>query len=315
MSDVEALHRSLSILQHVDVGLVVLDRDFRIQLWNRFMENHSGIRTHTVMGQSLFTMLNDIDEAWLRRKAESVFLLNNRSYVSWKECSHLTRFASYRPITSQSESMYQNLSIIPLPEPNGAVEHVCLIIYDMTDIALDEQALNNANDELERLSRTDGLTGLLNRRSWEEELLAEMKRSRRTRSYASLVIFDIDHFKRVNDNYGHPAGDEVIRSVSRKLQYIKRDTDIAGRYGGEEFTVILPDTDLAGARFFAERLRREVEKDAVNYEGEEIRYTISLGIAHCIEGDEDHIGWLNRSDQALYRSKEGGRNCVNVDGE
>ena len=175
MSDIQALHRSLSILQHVDVGLVVLDRNYQIQLWNRFMENHSGIRTHTVMGQSLFEVLNDVDEAWLRRKAESVFLLNNRSYVSWKESAHLTRFASYRPITSQSESMYQNLSIIPLPEANGDVEHVCLIIYDMTDIALDEQALNRANDELERLSRTDGLTGLLNRRSWEEELLAELK--------------------------------------------------------------------------------------------------------------------------------------------
>lgn len=315
MSEVNGLHRSLAILQHVDVGLIVLDREYRIQLWNRFMENHSGQRTHKVMGKSLFHVLPDINEPWFRHKSESVFLLNNRAYVSWRETPHLTQFASYRPITSQSETMYQNLSIIPLPEPNGSIEHICLIIYDMTEIALDEKQLNQANEELDRLSRMDGMTQLLNRRSWEEELLGELKRSRRSKNFASLVLFDIDHFKRVNDNYGHPAGDEVIRSVAQKLRQIKRDTDIAGRYGGEEFAVILPETDIAGAKFFAERLRKEVEKDCVIYEDEKITFTISLGIARCLEDGEDHIGWLNRSDQALYRSKEGGRNQTSVENE
>jgi diguanylate cyclase (GGDEF)-like protein len=121
-------------------------------------------------------------------------------------------------------------------------------------------------------------------------------------------MFDIDHFKKVNDRFGHQAGDEVIRSTARLLLECKRATDIAGRYGGEEFGVILIDTNTDGAWVFAERLRKRVCGQPVTHEGREIAYTISLGMAECVPGIVDHQQWIERSDQALYQAKESGRN-------
>jgi diguanylate cyclase (GGDEF)-like protein len=186
------------------------------------------------------------------------------------------------------------------------------MVYDATETALDEQALQRANRELEKIGRTDGLTGLYNRSAWEELLSSEYKRCERSGGKAVLVMFDIDHFKRVNDGYGHQAGDEVIRAVAELMREVKREPDIAGRYGGEEFGVILADTDMAGALHFAERLRRAVESHTVQYGREAIRFTISLGLAEIRYTPGGYTAWLEQSDKALYRSKEEGRNRVSV---
>jgi diguanylate cyclase (GGDEF)-like protein len=122
------------------------------------------------------------------------------------------------------------------------------------------------------------------------------------------VLFDIDHFKKVNDTYGHQAGDEVIRITAKLLTECKRATDIAGRYGGEEFAVILIDTLPEGAMVFAERLRKQVENHTVTHDGKDIRFTISLGLAQCGEDIRDHQHWIECSDQALYKAKQSGRN-------
>ena len=128
------------------------------------------------------------------------------------------------------------------------------------------------------------------------------------------MIFDIDHFKKVNDTYGHQAGDTVIQSVARVLREQLRDTDIAGRYGGEEFVVLLPDVDAAGARVFAERLRLIVERLQVSHDGQVIPFTISLGVADLSEPSHDHQQVIQWADQALYNSKRNGRNQVTVFG-
>ncbi len=309
------LHWLLGILQDVDVGLVVLDRNMRVQLWNGFMENHSGRSPSEVREQNLFALFPELPERWLVRKIESVFLLNNRAFSSWQERPWLFRFDSYHPITGQAQFMYQNLTIIPMPSLNGEVDQVCLIIYDVTDTAMDEQALQQANSELEWLGRTDGLTGLYNRRAWEELLSAEYKRSERNGGSAVLAMFDIDHFKRVNDSHGHPAGDEVIRQVAETVNTIKREADIAGRYGGEEFGVVLVDTDIEGAKRFAERLRSAIEALEISLGGETIRFTISIGLAVVGNYPKGHEYWLELADKALYHAKENGRNRVSVYGE
>ena len=308
--NLQQLHSLLGVLQNVDVGLVVLDRHMCIQLWNRFMENHSGRCPSTVRGKELFSLFPELPEAWLRRKLESVFLLNNRSFSTWQQRPYLFRFASAHPITGRAPHMYQNLSIIPLPSANGTVEQVCLILYDVTDAAMDELALQKANAQLEWLGRTDGLTGLYNRRAWEELLSAEFKRNNRVGEKSVLIMFDIDHFKRINDTFGHPAGDEVIRNVATVMQQAKREADIAGRYGGEEFGLILVDTELAGAQQFAERLRKLIEQTTVEHGGHEIRFTISLGLAEIAPDPGGYQAWLKRADQALYHAKENGRNRV-----
>jgi diguanylate cyclase len=310
--EIGELHRQLSILHHVDVGLVVLDRAHHVKLWNGFMQNHSGISPATVRNKHIFTLFPELPREWLEEKLNSVFLLNNRAFTTWQQRPYLFRFDSYRPITSGAPYMYQNITFFPLTSLNGEVEHVCLMVYDATETALDEQALQRANRELEKIGRTDGLTGLYNRSAWEELLSSEYKRCERSGGKAVLVMFDIDHFKRVNDGYGHQAGDEVIRAVAELMREVKREPDIAGRYGGEEFGVILADTDMAGALHFAERLRRAVESHTVQYGREAIRFTISLGLAEIRYTPGGYTAWLEQSDKALYRSKEEGRNRVSV---
>ena len=172
--------------------------------------------------------------------------------------------------------------------------------------------LEAANNELQKLSRTDRLTRLNNRGYWEECLQREFMRVKRTRQPATLVMFDIDHFKKVNDTYGHQAGDEVIRQTAAILRESVRETDVAGRYGGEEFGVILIDTSAGNAKIFAERLRERIEALTVEYDDMKINFTISLGIAGIGENTESYKQWLECSDQALYQSKESGRNQVTV---
>ena len=123
-------------------------------------------------------------------------------------------------------------------------------------------------------------------------------------------MFDIDHFKKVNDTYGHPAGDEVIRQTARLLRETMRTTDIAGRYGGEEFVIILADTAMDGAQIFAERLRSVIGDQTVRHDQHEIRYTISLGVAEMQERIESPKQWIECADRALYEAKHAGRNRV-----
>ena len=307
-SDIDAFHWLMDMVQTLDVGLMVLDRNYRVCLWNGFMENHSGRPAAYVMGNDLFEMFPDIPQGWFRRKAESVFLLESRAFTTWEQRPYLLRFKNYRPITGTADVMYQNITLIPLVSPDGSINHIGVILYDVTDIAIGKRALEAANTSLAQLSRTDRLTGLNNRGYWEECLKSEFARFQRSKHPSTLIMFDIDHFKKVNDTYGHQAGDEVIRATSRTLLAAIRTTDIAGRYGGEEFGVILTDTNAEQSLYLAERLRKKIEALTVQAESQEIRYTISLGIAQASSEMTDHTQWIAGSDHALYEAKHGGRN-------
>lgn len=306
------LHWLMEMLHNIDVGLVVLDRDYTVQIWNGFMENHSGLLPRETKGKVLFDLFDEIPKDWFMRKAESVFMLKNKAFTIWEQRPYLFKFDNYRPITGTADFMYQNTTFIPLMSATGEVSHLCLIVYDVTDSAVHKQALEKANDSLEVLSQTDGLTGLFNRIHWESCLQAEYKRWTRTHTAASLVMLDIDHFKKINDGYGHMVGDEVIRHISTLIKKHARETDTAGRYGGEEFTILLPETNLKNAYIFAERLRKAVEASIVKYNDIELNYTISLGIAEVNESFASYEAWIECADAALYQAKEGGRNQVGL---
>ncbi|NQT16684.1 MAG: GGDEF domain-containing protein [Planctomycetes bacterium] len=149
--------------------------------------------------------------------------------------------------------------------------------------------------------RTDPLTGLNNRRALDETLSGMFAMMARYETVFSLTIFDIDHFKEVNDEEGHLFGDEVLKKAARLFRDTVRDTDTVVRYGGEEFVVIMPETDLDGACLFTERIRQAVER--------ELSITISGGVARAVGGDNSRT-LLARADSALYRAKAGGRNCT-----
>lgn len=174
--------------------------------------------------------------------------------------------------------------------------------------------LSEALDKIREMAATDELTGLFNRRHFFERLKVEMNRAKRYGHPLSCVILDLDHFKRVNDTHGHPAGDSVLRSVAQVLQSNCRSADVLARYGGEEFIGILPETTIEGAASMAEKIRMAIESMSVAIAGgQEIRITASLGVASLqqsgvAEMGEDELTRL--ADQALYRAKTAGRNRV-----
>lgn len=307
-SQLNELHWLMEMLHNIDVGLVVLDKDFHIQIFNGFMENHSGLLPRQVKGKVIFDLFDEVPVDWFTRKAESVFLLKNKAFSIWEQRPYLFKFDSYRPVTGNADFMYQNTTFIPLLSATGEVTHLCLIVYDVTDTAVHKLSLKKANAELAILSQTDGLTKLFNRTHWESCLLAEYKRWSRSQHSSSLVMMDIDHFKNVNDTYGHTVGDDVIRHLSGLIRGLVRETDVCGRYGGEEFAILLSDTPLKNAYIFAERLRKTVESSTVKHNDIELKYTISLGIAEVDATILNHEVWIECADAALYNAKESGRN-------
>ena len=165
-------------------------------------------------------------------------------------------------------------------------------------------------EHAERLATTDGLTGLLNRRSFNAQLEARLREAQRYRKPLSLLLLDIDHFKKVNDGFGHPAGDAVLRGVARVVQSQARGTDMVARYGGEEMALVLPETDASGARVIAERIRSAVAQARHQTEQGALQVTLSIGVATWPSTDADVL--LEHADKALYRAKQGGRNRVEL---
>jgi diguanylate cyclase (GGDEF)-like protein len=174
-----------------------------------------------------------------------------------------------------------------------------------------EKELSTMNDKLLHISMTDGLTGVDNRRALEQRLHEMFEHSLRLHEPIACVMCDIDHFKKVNDTYGHAAGDEVLKQFAEILREEAREIDRVGRYGGEEFLLLLPGTVLDAAVTFAERLRERVEAHTFSFEGGTLTRTVSLGVASWphprITGRE---GMLKAADDALYVAKEMGRNRV-----
>jgi diguanylate cyclase (GGDEF)-like protein len=168
------------------------------------------------------------------------------------------------------------------------------------------------HQQLRTAARTDAKTGLLNAAAWEREADTEMARMSRGKSSLALLLIDIDHFKRVNDTHGHLAGDQVLVGLAEALRQQVRDSDVVGRFGGEEFVVLLPGADAAEAGQVAERLRKQVSQTAAVLATGEVRITVSIGAAVLGVHGDDIPGLLASADLALYRAKRAGRNQVRM---
>jgi diguanylate cyclase (GGDEF)-like protein len=161
-------------------------------------------------------------------------------------------------------------------------------------------------------SLRDGLTGCFNRTHALEVIDTELRRARRSHQRLSVIMFDIDHFKAINDRYGHLCGDAVLAMVGRKMRDVLRGSDMKCRYGGEEFLVLLPETPVAGAEHVAETLRRELAETPVAWSGQVVELTASFGIAVALPSEVESKALIARADGALYRAKNEGRNCIRV---
>lgn len=187
--------------------------------------------------------------------------------------------------------------------PDGAVRLVIVSFVDVSE-------RQHQTQQLERLALTDALTGLATRRHFLAEVEREMHRARRGHAL-SVLVFDVDHFKSINDSLGHAAGDSVLAELGRCVRGVLREADIAGRLGGEEFGVVLADADEGLAAAIAERLRAALASAHVLLDGSgEVRFTVSIGIATMQQGDVDPAALLARADAAMYEAKRAGRDCV-----
>ncbi len=181
------------------------------------------------------------------------------------------------------------------------------IIAEMVAASINTCALL---EKMSELAETDGLTQLYNHRHFQQALDRALATARRYETAVSLMMIDIDHFKKFNDTHGHQAGDMVLREVSRMVRQSVRDNiDIAARYGGEEFAVILPHTEIKGALIAAERLRATVERHAIRLGGQHVTVTVSVGVAEYV-GQQKKALFIESADAALYAAKNGGRNRV-----
>ncbi len=305
-------HWMMDMLQSIDVGLVVLNTNNEVEVWNSFMENHSGKIASKAKGKNIFSLFPEIQEDWFKQKVRSVIELKTRAFSIWEQRPYLFKFKNYRPITGVVEYMYQNISILPITSASGEVTNICIIVYDVTDIATSQIALGNLNAQLEKVNRIDQLTQLYNRAYWQETQAKMFSQFKRNPLPVSMVIFDIDHFKLVNDTYGHQCGDDVIKACANQLKLNSREVDICGRYSSEEFVVLLYDAQAKGGYVFAERLRKTIEQLEVKSGEHIIRFTISLGVCELTPAIKNTSQWLSYADQALHHAKEIGRNKTSV---
>jgi diguanylate cyclase (GGDEF)-like protein len=172
--------------------------------------------------------------------------------------------------------------------------------------------LKDKNAELERMASTDFLTGLTNRRLFKTLTLAQIEKNKRDGGPMSLAMIDIDHFKMVNDNHGHDAGDLVLIAISNLLRKHFRGYDVVARIGGEEFAIMMPDTPITDAEIALERLRQKIEETTISLPNQDvaIKITVSIGVTWARHGRKDYDELLSLADQSLYKAKNAGRNRV-----
>lgn len=203
------------------------------------------------------------------------------------------------------QTRWLDMNMVPLLNAKGVITHFACIERDLTRYKKIERQLAN-------MALFDSLTGTLSRPAFFQHADKEFSRSKRYYRPLSVIMLDIDHFKRVNDQYGHQAGDQVLQIFTEACQEVIRNTDLMGRVGGEEFALLLPDTPIKAAYNLAERLRERINKYPYLAGEMLIEITASLGVAELQHADDTFKALLQRADEALYNAKHSGRNRVKL---
>jgi diguanylate cyclase (GGDEF)-like protein len=258
--------------------------------------------------QPLAASTGEIDLDVLRARAQ----VADRALLadgSWRSDPVVSEGHLCLPLTAGGHPV----GVLGIPESAGPFDDGRQRVLGMAAAVL-AIALRNAQlfHDVREHSLRDGLTGCFNRTHAIAVIDMELRRARRSHRPVSLIMFDIDHFKRINDRYGHQCGDAVLAAVGAKMQEVLRGSDLKCRYGGEEFLVLLPETPLEGAKRVADTLRRDLSQMPVTWKGEVVTVTASFGVALAHANEVDGPALIGRADAALYRAKDQGRNCVRL---
>ncbi|WP_221798034.1 diguanylate cyclase domain-containing protein [Oceanobacter mangrovi] len=290
--DMGDIHWLMDILQNIDTGLVVLDKDYNIQLWNGFMDSHSGISPQLAKGRNLFKLFPDIPEQWFRQKAEPVFQLRTRTFTIWEQRPHLFHFKNYRPITGRATSMYQNTAIIPLESIDRSINHICVIIYDVTDAALAQQELHHQQQEIAKLTCVDHHTGLMALSAWQHQSARELAQCHRAPTPSTIAIMDLTGVNQLDD----ASLACVFGIVSRAL----RHTDMATLLDPNHLAVMLPASADSDVRFFIERIRKSISRKIPTLSQQHL----ATGIAQA-NPDFSHLNdWLQAAQHAMQQARQ-----------
>ncbi|MBU2870077.1 diguanylate cyclase [Colwellia sp. E2M01] len=295
------------VANQLNTGVLVIDHAFTIVICNRFLQVHTDKNIDDIIGENIFIAFPELPERWLARKLNAALQLNTPSFCSWEQRHHLFELPHTRPITTGSEFMAQNCTFLPIETDENGM-HVCILIEDVTDVCHYQTQLQKTLDDLALMSRIDGLTQIYNRKHWQESLKQEYAKARRYDKDLSLIMLDLDYFKLLNDNYGHQCGDMVLIEVSALIDSLLRIEDIFGRYGGEEFAIIVPEAQLHGAMELAQRICKTIASTPLTYNGQELKVTISLGVAQLSDKESNYEALITLADKALYAAKHNGRN-------
>lgn len=224
-------------------------------------------------------------------------------FVKWSEIVAMFQEVNQARVEVQVGETCLDFRVSPLKDNHNLLVGRLIVWRDITD-------LKNTQAKLEKLATTDALTQIFNRRYFFEKAETELKRMMRQNRALSVALLDIDHFKSINDTYGHPAGDIVLIAFAKICQLNIRDFDVLARFGGEEFALLMPETDLEQAHQVGERLRAVISESLIELGVKSIHLTASLGIAELTDKQDSLENLLHRADQSLYAAKESGRNRV-----
>ena len=300
------------LLDHLSIGVIVIDDALRVVLWNRWMAEHSLLFIDDVKGKPIFDIFPGLNRKGFLKKTKEVFKTGKPVFFTQKNSQFIFPFPTSRSYLADTLiTMQQTVILSPLKNEQEQTRHVLVSVFDVSDWVHHQNQLLRSKKELEKLSQIDELTQIPNRRAIMDKLKEELSiHNRKKRSFA-LAMLDIDFFKEVNDSMGHQCGDLVLYELAGLLTAGLRGYDMVGRYGGEEFVLLLPETSYEQAIQVCERLRETIANHVFRYDEDEIRLTVSMGISIKPPEEKCDIEMMLKSaDDHLYEAKESGRNRV-----
>lgn len=300
----------LELAHTVNLGLVLIDGDERIRLWNRWLEERSGLAADQALGRSLAELFPQMAGSRLEHAVRTALQQHLPAILS--QSLNRAPFPLQDPLHREAPTVQQAITVAPLGHAGS--NHCLVQIQDVTAAVLRDRQLREQAQQLQMLSNIDGLTGVSNRRSFDNRFQEEFQRALRSDSNLSVLMLDIDFFKEYNDTYGHQAGDTCLTLVANALKRsLQRGGDFVARYGGEEFAVVLPGCDHPCALQVAAMLQEGVSLLGIPHARSTMTHhvSVSIGVATTHPQRQDRpIDLLRAADAALYQAKRQGRNRV-----